>query len=197
MRKPTANPEHLKNKILVAIYVFRSLPAQYIEMISSYNPKIKEKARLIILNLLQGGVIKKSLADNGTTYFRLTSKGYQHVSTELMPQINKPLYTYRRDRGINHVISDHHYYNFVFVWDWISKNTSLLNKNIQIYDDSNLNNCFVSFSHDNKKVVISPDILVFQPDTKNSSFRKATFVENDAGGETYKRLYEKFVEYGV
>ena len=197
MNKPTNNPLILKNKILVSIYIFRSLPSLYIETINSNNKDEKEKVRLMLKNLIQIGIIKKSSADNGTIYLRLTNKGYNLVSTQLLPQRTKPLYTFRRDRGVNHVISDHHYYNFVFVWDWISKNASLLNKNIQIYDDSNLNNCFVSFSHDNKKVVISPDILVFQPDTKNSSFRKATFVENDAGGETYKRLYEKFVEYGL
>src|SRR5579859_2197194 len=167
MRKPIFDPQHLKNKILIAIYIFRSLPNQYIETINSYEKEIKDKTRLIILNLIQDGVIKKSSADNGTVYLRLTSKGYSLVSTQLLPQKTNPLYTFRRDRGVNHTISDHHYYNFVFVWDWIMKNNSLLNKNIQIYDDSNLNNCFVSFSFESKKVVISPDILVFQPDTTN------------------------------
>ncbi len=170
MSYPINNSRHLKNKILLSIYVFRSLPSQYIETITAYDSEVKEKVRLIILNLIQGKVLKKSSADNGTIYLRLTSKGYQYVSTQLLPQVSKPLYTFRRDRGVNHTISDHHYYNFVFVWDWIGKNASLLNKNIQIYDDSNLNNCFVSFPHDNKKIVISPDILIFQPDATNTSF---------------------------
>lgn len=197
MRKPITDPTHLKNKILVSIYVFRSLPMQYIETITSWEKDIRENTRLIIKNLLEDKVINKSTADNGTVYLRLTLKGYQQVSMQLLPQPKKPLHTFRRDRGVNHVISDHHYYNFVCVWDWITKNNSLLSNNIQIYDDSNLNNCFVSFPFAGRNIVISPDILIFQPDEKNSSFRKAEFIENDAGGETYKRLFEKIVEYGL
>lgn len=197
MRKPASNPNHFKNRILASIYVFRSLPTLYIETITSYESNLKEETRLLIKNLIENNVVKKSVADNGSVYLRLTNKGYQYVSTKLLPQKNNPLYSFRRDRGVNHVISDHHYYNFVFVWDWISKNPALLNNNIQIYDDSNINKCVFSFSHESKKLVISPDILIFQPDDTNSTFRKALFVENDAGGETYRRLYEKFVEYGL
>src|SRR5271169_5048962 len=100
MRKPTNNPSLLKDKILVAIYIFRSLPDIYIETINSNNKDEKEKVRLMLKNLIQIGIIKKSSADNGTIYLRLTSKGYHHVSTQLIPQIRKPLYTYRRDRGV-------------------------------------------------------------------------------------------------
>jgi len=197
MRKPIQDVTHTKNKILLSIYIFRALPLLYFETIAACNPQTKEKTRLIILNLIQSKVIKKSLADNGSVYIRLTKKGYIFVSTYLLPQKEQPLYTYRRDRGVNHKISDHDFYNFVFVWEFITKNPKMMNKYIQIYDDSNMNQCFVSFSHCGRKVLISPDILIFQPNEENPSFREAIFVENDGGGETYRRLFEKFVEYGL
>lgn len=146
---------------------------------------------------MQNGIIKKTVSHNGAVYVRLTQKGYTFAATHLCPQEKHPLYTFRRDRGVNHKISDHDYYNFVFVWDWIQKNPLLLNKNIQIYDDSNITECTVSFIYDHKRIVISPDILIFRPDTMQPSFRVASFVESDAGGETYRQIFEKIVEYGL
>lgn len=197
MGKPIFDITYTKNKILLCIYVFRSLPVIYFETITSYDPQLKEKTRLIIKDLLKDDVLKKSYADNGSLYLRLTQKGYHQVAKNILPQSKKPLYTFRRDRAVNHTISDHHYYNFIFVWDWITKNPSLVNMNIQIYDDSNINNCVIPFSYDSKKAVVSPDILIFQPDTTSTAFRKTVIVENDAGGETYRRLFEKIIEYGV
>lgn len=197
MRKPNDDPKHIKNKMLICIFVFRSLPLQYIEKISSSSSEFKERVRHIIVNLIEDKIITKTAADNGMFYLRLTGKGYEYSAHRLLPQEKNPFYTFRRDRSLRNPITDHNYYNFVFVWDWTSKNTSLLSRNIQIYDDSNLNHSRVIFPYNGRNVVISPDVLIFLPDTQNNSFKRAIFVENDAGGETYHRIYTKIIEYAV
>jgi hypothetical protein len=90
--------------------------------------------------------------------------------------------------------------NSAFVWDWISKNPQLLPGDLEIYEDSNINQCKLKFIHGGRNIVLSPDVLILYPDgnkEKNNFYKKAVIVENDTGGETYRTVFRKFIEYAM
>jgi hypothetical protein len=87
--------------------------------------------------------------------------------------------------------------NFSFIWHYISTHPDLLTQNVKIYDDSNMNHCKIPFTYKNKKVILSPDILIYIPDIDNTHLRKAVIVENDTGRETYSTIHQKISEYGA
>ncbi|MGH7203108.1 MAG: hypothetical protein ACREHC_01550 [Candidatus Levyibacteriota bacterium] len=197
MRKAITNPNHLINKIILTTYIFRSLPLQYVEKVSSYNNVQSQKQKTALKSCIINDYLKVQEEEHGISFIRLTKKGYLRAIT-LLPQKNtQQLYTFRRDRSTNFQVAKHPFYNFVYIWWWIEKFSFALQNDIQIYDDSNLNYCKLSFTFGGKKIVISPDVLIYGKDPINGVFKQAHFVENDAGGETYKRLYHKLIEYAL
>jgi hypothetical protein len=196
MRKPIVEPTHLKNRILVAIYVFRSLPVYYFEDIQG-NTEEKNSIKYIINNLVQGGFIKKKPSLRKRIQFLLlTKKGYDFITTHIFQNKDNPFYLYRTDRLARFTDSDHRFMNFVYLWEWIKNNTPLLSAGIKIYEDSNRNNCKLSFSFGSDSVVLYPDVLILIPDSaRGSEFFKAIIVENDTGLETSGTLFRKIVEY--
>lgn len=197
MKKPITNPNHLINKIILTTYIFRSIPTQYFESISSHTKDSLHNTQIAINGMIDNKFLNIHTEDQGDRFIRLTSKGYQRAIS-LLPQLsNTQLYTFRTDRSTNLQSAKHPYYNFAYVWWWIDKNSSALQNDIQIYDDSNLNYCKLSFTFGGKKIVIAPDVLIYERDHSNSVFRHAHFIENDAGGETYKRLFHKLIQYAL
>lgn len=197
MGKRITNPDHLKNKILLCTYIFRSLPVQFLKQISANSVEWKS-VYSTIKNLTRDGLINKKTALHGLTFIYLSKSGYKYVSESIFESPNpKLLYSYRSDRSSKGSVGEHTFMNFVFIWNWVKNHPEMFKQGIGIYEDSNLNNCKVKFSFAGKDVVISPDILIYLRDEKNQAFRKAIFVENDTGGETYSQIYQKFVEYAA
>ncbi|MGH7203115.1 MAG: hypothetical protein ACREHC_01585 [Candidatus Levyibacteriota bacterium] len=198
MRKPIHDPLHVKNRILVVIYVFRSLPAYYFEDIQ-VSTKEKNSIKYIINNLMQGGFIKKKPSLRKRIQFLLlTKKGHKFVATHIFQNKEKQFYLYRTDRLARFTDSDHRFMNFVYLWEWIAKNTALLNTGLKIFEDSNRNYCKLNFAFGSDSVVLYPDVLILLPDaTRGSEFFKALIVENDTGLETSGTLFRKIVEYSA
>lgn len=158
----------------------------------------------VIANLESTHYLTKKSALHSLSFLYLTKKGYDFVTTQLMMQEGKggysqPYYAYRSYRSLRGTVSEHQYMNFAYIWHFISTNASLLSSDIEIYEDSNLNHCRLSFPHGGKEVVLSPDVLIFysSENATNMLYRRVVMVENDTGGESYKTLFAKFVEYAT
>jgi hypothetical protein len=197
MRKKITDIRHLKNRILLLVYIFRCLPSSYFETFVSQ--KEKQKARFCINNLIQQEYLKKKKAFLAyISFLYLTKKGYEYVVIQVLKiSSGKGFYTYRTDRISATGDSDHRFMNFLFLQEWITKNHHLINQSIQMYEDSDINKCKIAFSYGNKRILLVPDVLILLPDEKNYAERKAIFVENDTGGEAHKRIYQKLIEYGL
>lgn len=190
------NQTHTKNRILLCVYIFRSLPYEYIQELTKSEPAVWEKTRLIIVNLVQQKFITKTRADCGISYLRLTRKGHIFVGQQLLKTDN-PFYTFRRGRSLNHPYSNHHFYNFATIWHFLADHGEKSLQGSKIYEDSNLNAAKVRFHFKNRQIVLSPDVLVFLPDKKNDVFLHAKLYENDTGGETLGVLQDKLIEYAL
>lgn len=198
MGKQIIEPTHLKNKILMSVYIFRFLPTYYFEDIQIKKDE-KRKAQFIINNLVQEGYLKKQPSQRESIkYLLLTKKGHDFVIKNILKQEVNPFYLYRTDRLAKFNDSDHRFMNFVYIWDWIEKNSHLLNTGIRIYEDSNRNYCKLNFTYGADAIVLFPDVLILLPDVhKGSEFFKAIIVENDTGVETSGVLFRKIVEYSA
>ena len=156
MRKPITDPIHLKNRILASVYIFRSLPSYYFEDIVP-TQESKNKLKYIINNLIQDGYLKKKKTLRKRIQFLLlTKKGHDFVTKQIFKTADQPFYVYRTDRSIRFTDSDHRYMNFVYIWDWLWKNSELLNKGIQIYEDTNRNYCKIKFAYAGEDVLLYP-----------------------------------------
>jgi len=196
MRKQINNPTHLKNKILISIYVFRYLSAEYFDRIVKTRKEKQQVYETINYLVKQNFILKKELLHE-FSFLYLTKKGYDFVTKNLIGvEGTIPFYQYRTDRSQTGYIFVHNYMNFTYVWNFISNNPELLKQNIQIYEDGNKNQCKLVFYHGGKNVILSPDVLIFTPE-KNSIYRKAVIVENDFGGETHATLFKKLIEYSI
>src|ERR1039458_6965252 len=132
MRKPSNDPNNLKNRILALIYIFRYLPSYYFEDIQT-NIEEKNIAKFIINNLIQGGFVKKKPSLRRRIQFLLlTKKGHDFVITHIFQNKNNPFYLYRTDRLARFTDSDHRFMNFVYLWEWTTKNTALLHTGVKI-----------------------------------------------------------------
>ncbi len=178
-------------------YIFRSLPLQYLSAIA-LDSKEREKIRLIIVGLIQSGLLLKNEAIHGLSFIHLSKSGHNFVIKELLKKNNSgAFYEYKKGRHLRGSVGEHSFMNFAFIWNWIKQNPELLAKNIQIFEDSDLNNCRFKFAFGGKDLVISPDVLIYLPDEINTAFKKAIFIENDTGGETYSKVYQKLTEYSL
>jgi len=203
MRPSIVDPVHLKNRILILTYIFRSLPYLYLELTASSTEKRQELQKMVI-NLEKTDYLAKKTAMHSLSFLHLTQKGHEFVTKNLLTRttsrgVMQPFYAYRSLRSLRGTVSEHQYMNFAFIWDWIAKNPEKLQGDIEIYEDSNINQCKLRFLHGGKTVILSPDVLILYPDANgdNSFYKKAVIVENDTGGETYKTFFRKFVEYAM
>lgn len=198
MRSPNNDPAHLKNRVIASVYIFRSLPSYYFEDIV-HTQETKNKLNYIINNLIQDGYLKrKSTLRKQVQFLLLTKKGHDFVTKQIFKNAGQPFYVYRTDRSIRFTDSDHRFMNFVYIWNWLSQNATLLNKGIQIYEDTNRNYCKIKFAYAGEDVLLYPDILILLPDNeKGSEFKRALIIENDTGSESSKKLFSKFVEYAA
>lgn len=203
MRAPITDPTHLKNKILLSCYIFRSLPYLYLEQTTT-STKERRVISKMVANLEVTKYLSKKTALHSLSFLYLTKKGYDFITTQLLKReggvgYSQPYYAYRSYRSLRGTVSEHQYMNFLYIWHLISTNASLLSRDIEIYEDSNLNHCRLIFSHGGRDIVLSPDVLVFypSPDSTNNLYRRVIMVENDTGGESYKTLFAKLVEYAT
>jgi hypothetical protein len=203
MRTPITDPTHVKNKIIIMTYIFRSLPYLYIELTAT-STKERQELQKIVINLKKTNYIAQKRAKHSLAFLHLTKKGYEFVTKSLMKRQTEkgeksPFYAYRSLRSLRGAVTEHQYMNFAFIWDWITKNPEKLQGDIEVYEDSNINQCKLTFTHGGKTIVLSPDVLILYPDEKseNSLCKRVVIVENDTGGETYKMVFRKFVEYAM
>ncbi len=197
MRKPINDPKHLKNKILLTTYIFRCLPISHFWHITASQKELA-KMQDTVKHLVQSGLLIKKPAISRHDFLYLTKKGYTFITTQVMGNSTSvPFYQLNEAHSLRIGITDHQYMNFTFLWHWLAKNTQLFTKDIKVYEDSNLNNCKIKVTFGGKDIVIAPDILIYLPDEDNKAFKKAIFIENDTGGETHRKIYQKLVEYSV
>src|SRR5258708_17117610 len=190
-----SNSKQLKNRILLLTFIYRSLPTYYLKIIAK-NDKEKEQIRLIVKNLINTKyLLEKSSTPLQFTFIHLSKKGYEYVVKEIFNGTNKPFYQHKESRSILKPLHDHSFLNFAFLWHYHRRYPSHFESDIHIYELSHINNCKVLFSYRGKDVLISPDAIIYLPDSKKSDYRKAVFVENDTWRETYKSIYQKVVEY--
>jgi hypothetical protein len=190
------DPTMLKNTILILIYIFRSLPAGYIDFYFA-NKEEKQKVWKAIFKLTENGYIKKN-SEYGLTFLYLTKKGHTFITTHIFTNTETiPFYHYRTDRMERSSTSMHHFMNFVFIWEWITNNSHLLNQHIKIYEDSDMNHCKLKYRYNGRDLLLYPDVLILHPDESKKGYQKAIIVENDTRTETYKPLFQKFIDYAT
>src|SRR5258708_439457 len=143
-RKLRSDPTLLKNTVLMTIYIFRSLPAGYIDFYMDTKEE-KQKVWKTIFKLIENGFIKK-YSEYGYPFLYLTKKGHEFVTKELFKTKDTlPFYHYRTDRMERSTTSLHHFMNFVYIWEWITNNPDLVGKGIKIFEDSDRNNCKLKY----------------------------------------------------
>lgn len=190
MRPHLLNPLHLKNRIFLCVYIFRSLPTGYIEKVEGKN---KKKVWYCVNNLIQQKFLKKKIGIHGFSFLQLTYKGYCYVKGTLL---REDIYTHRRDRSSRVSINEHGFMNFVYIWDFISQYPELLQQGIMIYEDSSRHYCKITFTSGGSTISIAPDVLLLIPEP-NGIHKQAIFVENDTGVESHKTLAQKIVMYSL
>ena len=192
------------------VYIFRSLPYLYLELTAKGDPKEREHVYDTIRYLERQGLLAKKQAMHSLYFLHLTKKGYTYVTTNLFkrfdmrafPRTLRPkdsFYTYRTDRSLKGTVSEHQYMHFSFIWEWITQHPHLLIGDLEVYEDSNVNHCQLTIRYGGKDIRISPDVLILSPHHKDTTgyYKRAVIVENDTGGETYKTLFGKFLQYAV
>ncbi len=196
MGKTIDTVDHLKNRVLLATYIFRSLPTEYLQK-TRKEAKERQKIRNTIVYLKRDKFLAQKKALHGADFLHLTRKGYIYViKTLLKGQDEQTLYAYKAAPSLRKSISEHNFMNFMFVWQYIVTHPEYITKAIKIYDDSNINDCKIRTFWSGKDVVVSPDLLIYTP-AESSVFQKALCIENDTGRETYRMIYQKLIEYAV
>lgn len=189
------NSKQLKNRILLLTYIYRSMPTIYLKT-AARDEEEKKKIHWIVNNLVkQNYLLQKKTKPIEFIFIHLSQKGYNYVVKEIFKNPDKPFYRHKESRSLLKPILNHSYLNFAYLWHFHRKNPSCFASGIRLYEDSDINNCKVLFSYKGKDVLISPDAIIYLPDTQKQDFRKAIFVENDTGRETYKTIYQKVIEY--
>lgn len=195
-RNIKSDPTLLKNTILTLVYIFRSLPAGYIDFYFATKEE-KQKVWKALFMLFENGYLKKN-NEYGLSFLYLTKKGHQFVTTHLFTNQNTtPFYHYRTDRMERASTSIHHFMNFVFIWEWITSNPTLLTQNIKIFEDSDRNHCKLKYRYSGRDLLLYPDVLILYPDEAQKGYNKAIIVENDTRKETYKPLFQKLIDYAT
>lgn len=189
------NSHQIKNRILLLTYIYRSLPRIYIKAIAKDNSE-KEHIRWTINNLERTGYLsQKTVQPIPFEFLYLTIKGYRYVVSEILKGNEKGYYRYKESRSLLKPILNHSFLNFAFLWHFHKENFELFSNEIQLYEDSDINHCKFTFSYRGHDVLVSPDVILYMADSKQNGLKKASFVENDTGRETYKILYQKLIEY--
>lgn len=197
MGKTIDSVTHLKNRILLTMYIFRSLPTEYVQK-TAMEGKERQRIRNTIVHLKRDGFLVQKKALHGAEFLYLTKKGYAYViQTLLKGESEQTLYVYKPTPSLRKSISEHNFMNFMFVWHYIALHPEQITKAIKIYDDSNISACKISTFWAGKDIVVSPDLIIYTPESTSSVFQKALCVENDTGRETYRMIYQKLVEYAV
>lgn len=197
MRKTIDSVTHIKNRILLATYIFRSLPTEYVQK-TAKGGKERQKVRNTIVYLKRDDFLVQKKALHGAEFLYLTKKGYAYViQTLLKGKDEQTLYTYKPTPSLRKSISEHNYMNFMFVWHYIATQPEDMTKTVKIYDDSNISACKISTFWAGKDIVVSPDLIIYTPEATSSVFQRALCIENDTGRETYRMIYQKLVEYAV
>ncbi len=197
MAKTNTSLHHLKNKILLATYIMRSLPVEDIHKTTS-EPKERQRIRNTLVFLKREGFTNQKQSLRGDRFIHLTKKGYKYVTERVLKRIDdRTQYQHKEYRLLRKTLSEHSFMSFIYLWQYISSNADTINGATQIYEASDMNKCKISVYATGTSLVISPDIIIYTPDAKNSLFYNALCVENDNGREPYKMIYEKVVEYAV
>lgn len=197
MRKTIDSVAHIKNRILLAAYIFRSLPTEYVQK-TVKEGKERQKIRNTIVYLKRDNFLALKKALHGAEFLYLTKKGYVYViQTLLKGKDEQTLYAYKAVPSLRKSISEHNFMNFMFVWYYIAAHPEHMTKTVRIYDDSNINACKITTFWAGKDIVVSPDVLIYTPESLLSVFQNALCIENDTGRETYRKIYQKLVEYAV
>lgn len=197
MGKTIDSVEHLKNRVLLITYIFRSLPMEYLQKtVEEGKPRQQIRNTIVFLKRDQFVVQKKAM--HGAYFLYLTKHGYDFVNKKILKvQEEQPLYVHKRYRVLRKSISEHSFMNFMFIWHYLTMFPEDITPHTKIYEDSNMNQCKLPTYYGERNIVVSPDIMILLPDTKSTIFQKALFIENDTGRETYREIYQKLVEYAV
>ncbi len=178
------------------VYIFRSLPAGYIDFYFDSKEK-KQKVWKVLYKLTENGYLKKN-SEYGLTFLYLTKKGHIFVTAHIFTSQNTvPFYHYRTDRMERASTSIHHFMNFVFIWEWIMRNPQFISKDIKIFEDSDRNNCKLKYRYNGRDLLLYPDVLILYPDESKKDYQKAIIIENDTRKETYKPLFQKLIDYAT
>jgi hypothetical protein len=197
MAKTNTALTHVKNKILLVTYIFRSLPIEDIQRTTN-NPKERQRIRNYLVFLKRDGFIIQKQSLRGDRFIYLTKKGYTYVTAKILTIGEAaPLYQYKESKLLRKSVSEHSFMNFIYIWHYISEHVQDFTSKMQVYEESDMNKCKVQVNFLRTSFVVSPDVLMYTP-VKNSDFEfKALFVENDNSRETYHTIYEKIIEYLV
>ncbi len=190
MRK---NTQQLKERIVLATYIYRTLPIKFLFIVAK-DVEDKTHIRWIVNNLRKQGYVISEASKLEDEFIRLSLKGYKYVVQKLLNDPKKPFYQYKTSRSLLKPVYVHSFLNFAFIWQFHKKNRSKFSSQIQVYEDSDINNCKINFSYKGKAMLISPDVMILTP-LRGADKKKAIFVENDTGRETYRMIYHKLVEY--
>lgn len=197
MRKTNNSLHHIKNKILLATYIFRSLPIEDIQRTTN-NTAERQKIRNSIVFLKRDAYITQKSSLRGDKFIYLTKKGYTYVHEQLLQNgESDALYQHKGYRQLKKSVSEHSFMNFIFVWHYLSTSSNTVNAALRIYEESDMNKCKVPVHFAGSNLIVSPDVIVYTPEQENSLLYNAIFIENDNGREQYKVLYHKIVEYAL
>src|SRR5664279_1004221 len=161
MKSPES--KKLKERILLLTYIYRTLPVVFLKT-AAKDDREKEMIRWIVNNLLkQNYIATKTSKPLPFDFIHLTLKGYKFVVTKLLNNPEKPFYQHKTSRSLLKPIFTHSFLNFAFIWNFHRKNSAKFTSHIQVYEDSDINNCKVNFSYKGKDTLISPDVIIYTP----------------------------------
>lgn len=191
----SSTTKQLRERILLLTYIYRSLPSDFLKRVAK-DVSEKKQIRWVVENLeSQKLILRKKSKVMETPFISLTLKGYTYLVKQILKNPKQPFYQHKEARSLLKPAIEHSCLNFAFIWNYHKKNSSKFKNNIHVYEDSDINNCKLPFVYKGKDVLISPDVFISLPISKNSDRRNAIFVENDTGRETYKTIYQKVIEY--
>jgi hypothetical protein len=127
-------------------------------------------------------------------FIYLTEKGYKYLQEKLLYK-EQLQYSFMRSRKRRTTFSPHEYMNLQFVWKYMTETwKNLVNGDVEIYTDTDINNCKLQFINKWGSLEIRPDVMI--KIYEEGLNKKLIMAENDTGSMNTIQIYRKFLRYG-
>jgi hypothetical protein len=183
LRKLSPAREH----ILYALLIFRTIPVKYIT--KGISPKGDRTLTDSVYTLLTSNYIVETRNAWRERFIYLTEKGYKYLQEKLLHK-EQLQYSFMRSRKRRTTFSPHEYMNLQFVWKYMTENwENLINGDVDIYTDTDINNCKLQFINKWGSLEIRPDVMI--KIYEEGLNKKLIMAENDTGSMNTIQIYRE------